>query len=192
MLKSFLHNNVEMRLVPYRDGQDTCPETGIAFYVNKGHGGVIGVRVYPDGRKSISYPKPYKHGKGYDHGKQIYLEFKDAFGHHRNVTVSRAIYSAWSGSHIPKGMTIDHINGITTDNRFENLRCVSGAVNSRDGAFLNKLRSKGIRPEYFSKPFLLRFFSRMVEFKRTHTDADYRNLSHDELLTMLVSPEFVV
>ena len=44
---SFLFNNVEVRYVA------TCPETGISFYVNNGQGGVIGVRVYSDGRKVL-------------------------------------------------------------------------------------------------------------------------------------------
>ena len=42
---SFLFNNVLVRYV------GTCPETGISFYCNNGEGGVLGVRVYPDGKK---------------------------------------------------------------------------------------------------------------------------------------------
>ena len=86
----------------------------------------------------------------------------------------------------------DHINGDTTDNRIENLRIVDRPTNDRDGGFLRKLRYKGIDPTMFSTPFLLRYFERMAEFKRTHTATEYKNLSRDELLSMLVSPEFVV
>ena len=190
MLKSFLFNDVEVRLVLYH-GQETCPDTGVAFYVNNGHGGVIGVQVYPDGTTHQINAVGTKYGHSYSHGKSEYLQFKDAWGKHISIYASRAVYSAWVAP-IPPNKTIDHINGITTDNRFENLRCVSGAINSRDGAFLNKLRSKGIRPEYFSRPFLLRYFERMAEFKCTHTENAYRSLSHEELLRMLVEPEFII
>lgn len=190
MLKSFLFNDVEVRLVLYHE-QETCTDTGIAFYVNNGYGGVIGVQVFPNGTKHQIKAVGTKYGHSYSHGKSEYFQFKDAWGKHISIYASRAIYSAWVAS-IPSGKTIDHINGITTDNRFENLRCVSGAINSRDGAFLNKLRSKGIQPEYFARPFLLRFFDRMVEFKRTHTENAYRNLTNDDLLWMLVEPEFII
>ena len=191
MQNSFFYNGVEVRIVSYH-GQETHPETGIALYVNNGQGGVLGVQVLPDGTKHQINAVGTKYGHTeYSHGKADYLQFKDAWGRHIGIHASRAVYSAWVAP-LPQGMTIDHINGDTTDNRVENLRCVSGAVNARDGGFLNKLRNNGIQPEYCSRSFLLRFFERMAEFKRTHMATEYRNLSHDELLRMLVEPEFII
>ena len=77
MAKQFLFNNVLVKLVPYH-GQDTCPETGIAFYVNKGHGGVIGVQVLPNGTKRQINAVGTKYGHSYAHGKAEYRQFKNA------------------------------------------------------------------------------------------------------------------
>ena len=122
MLQSFLFNNVEVRLVLYH-GQETCPETGIAFYVTSD--GAFGVRVYSNGKNDIANPTPYKHGKTYDHGCQIYLSFRDAWGHHRYITASHAVNSAWNEpqpvDENGKKYQCHHLNGITTDNRFTNL-----------------------------------------------------------------------
>lgn len=184
MQKSFLYNSVRVKHVPWH-GQDVHPETGIAFYVSSGEGGVIGVRVYPDGRKDQYNVKPYKHGRKDDHGNEIYLHFRDAWGHHQHITASHAIYTAWHGKPIPAGMTIDHIDGCTTNNDYRNLRCVSGAINSRDGGFLRKLKKAGIEPTCIQRSILLRYFTRMAKWKATHTKTECQNLSKTDLTHIL-------
>ena len=90
------------------------------------------------------------------------------------------------------GEQVDHIDGNHSDFALSNLRVIPREINDRDGGFLKKLRNKSIDPRMFSPKFLLRFFDRMADFKRTHTHYQYARLTHDELLTMLVGPEFTV
>ena len=185
ILKSFLYNSVEVRLVPFH-GQETCPETGIAFYVSSGEGGVIGVRVYPYGHKELCNATGVKCGHTqYSHGKAEYQQFRDAWGHHIGILVSHAVYTAWHGKPIPAGMTIDHIDGCTTNNDYRNLRCVSGAINSRDGGFLRKLKKAGFVPTSIQRSILLRYFTRMAAYKATHTASEYKNLSKTDLTHIL-------
>ena len=180
-------NTVEFRLVPY-NGQETHPETGIAFYVNNGHGGALGLQLLPNGTKRLHNAQTmYSHGKG---TKQAYRHFRDAWGCHKYIYASHAVYIAWRGKPIPKGMTIDHINGCTTDNRFENLRCVSLAINMRDGGFLRKLRHKGINPVTIPRWMLLRYFTRMALYKETHKAWQYEKLSQTDLKHILYDNDF--
>ena len=180
--RSFLFNSVEVRYVA------TCPETGISFYVNNGQGGVFGVRVYPDGRKVLENATTTTSQNSkidYDaKRKQRYLQFKSAFGKDKHFLVSHAVYIAWRGKPIPKGMTIDHIDGCTTNNDFRNLRCIDGKTNSRDGGFLRKLRNKGIEPTTIKRPYLLRYFLRMATIKPA-LGWRYCDLTKDELLMIL-------
>ena len=97
--------------------------------------------------------------------------------------------------HIPdrsKGEVIDHIDGNQLNYSITNLRIVNRPTNDRDGGFLKKLRNKKIDPRMFSPKFLLRYFDRMAEFKASHTRHQYDKLTHDELLRLLVEPEFTV
>lgn len=45
---------------------------------------------------------------------------------------------------IPEGLQIDHINGISCDNRIENLRCVTGSVNMQNMRKSRKSSTSGV------------------------------------------------
>ena len=164
----------------------TCPETGISFYVNNGQGGVVGVRVYPDGRQATVNAIGCKRcGKHYTHGNANYLQFRHAWGQHLPILASHAVYCAWRNKEILAGMTIDHINGVTTDNSIGNLRCVSNEINNRDGGFLRKLRNKGIKPADIRRSYLLRYFDRMAHIKANISSRRYYHLDRADLMTIL-------
>ena len=183
---SFLFNNVLVRYV------GTCPETGISFYCNNGEGGVLGVRVYPDGRKVLgnaTTDTTPNSKRGYDSKrKQRYLVFKHAFGNEKNILASHAVWMA-AGRTIPVGMTLDHIDGCTTNNYIGNLRCVSGEINCRDGGFLTKLRRKGFNTSRIDRAYLLRFYERMAKIKASITEYRYRKLNKEQLRSILFLPD---
>ena len=180
---SFLFNDVEVRYVA------TCPENNISLYVNRGRGGVFGVRVYPGGRKVLVNATTSTSNNSrivYDAmRKQRYLQFKNAFGHGKNILASHAVYIAWRNKEIPAGMTIDHIDGCTTNNFIGNLRCISNAINKRDGGFLRKLRKKGFDTTTIQRPYLLRYFDRMAQLKTTITSYRYIHLTREDLEFLL-------
>ena len=113
---------------------------------------------------------------------------------HVAYSVHRAhwvVARAWLGN-VPEGWEIDHIDGNNRNYNLSNLRLLPEGMNHRDGGFITKLRNKKINPSDYARPFLLRFFKRMAEFKATNTETAYKNLSHDDLLRLLVEPEFTV
>ena len=190
VVKQFYNGAVLMKLVPYK-GQDTNPK-GVAFYVNNGQGGVIGVRVYPDGRKVAANPTTNVTDgtKGINRKrKQRYLKFRDAWAFHKGIYASHAVYTAWEEKPIPTDMTIDHIDGCTTNNYIGNLRCVSNEINIRDGGFLTKLRRKGFNPARIDRAYLLRFYERMAKIKASITEYRYKKLTKEQLRSILFLPD---
>lgn len=182
---SFLCNNVEVRYV------GTCPETGISFYSSTRC--TYGVKVFPDGRKAMENTctcnTPNSKVLYNARRKQHYLYFRHAFGQKKGILAAHAVWMA-AGRTVPEGMTIDHINGCTTDNCIENLRCITSALNVRDGGFLRKLRHKGINPVAIQRSYLLRYFERMAVIKPALTEWKYEHLSYNDLQTVLYhSPE---
>ncbi|MBR4546497.1 MAG: HNH endonuclease [Paludibacteraceae bacterium] len=177
---SFLFDNV---LVSY---VGTCPETGISFYCSTRT--TYGVRVYPDGRK-VHERATHVKGFSYSHGKAVYLQFKQAFGHRKGIYVSHAVWMA-AGRTVKPGFTMDHINGNTLDNSLPNLRCIDNNTNNRDGGFLRKLRNKGFNPVTIDRSYLLRYYTRMAVIKATVSRYRYRRLSCSELHRIIFYPNW--
>ena len=107
-----------------------------------------------------------------------------------NMLLARLKYLTFKGE-IPAGFTIDHIDGNTLNNDIRNLRAVPRAINDRDGGFMRKLRNKGIRPELFSGA-LLGYYERMAIFKKEHSTYAYKNLTREDLMRLLVGPQFTI
>ena len=175
---TFLHNNVRVYYV------GTCPETDMSFYCSIIHN--YGVRVYPNGQAvHVNATVNTNPNDKYNaRRKQRYLLFKNAFGCLKHIYVSHAVWMAM-GRTIPEGMTIDHINGCTADNRIQNLRCIDLKTNVRDGGFLRKLRNKGIDPTTVDKSYLLRYCARMAKIKETIKEWQYKKLKREDLTALL-------
>ena len=117
----------------------------------------------------------------------VYLKLTGGYG---GMLLARLKYLTFKGE-IKPGETIDHIDGNTLNNNIRNLRAVPRAINFRDGGFMRKLRNKGIRPELFSG-VLLEYYERMAVFKETHTEWQYRCLTREDLMRLLVGPQFTI
>ena len=89
------------------------------------------------------------------HRKQKYLRMT-SYG---NILVHIAVAIAWIGPKPADGYVIDHLNGITTDNRVTNLQWVTPAENRRRARILRDLRTSGLDPCTLSRPDLLALFT---------------------------------
>ena len=123
------------KFVP-REGKD-----GIRFYVSDDaqeaykilmNGTRIDVRATPTTCENCKVQNNAKR-------KQRYLQFKHALGGDLNILASHAVHLAWIGP-IPDGYVVDHLNGITTDNRASNLQAVTPAENARRVPYQHALR----------------------------------------------------
>ena len=145
---TIIFNGVTLRLVPHK------PDNGYRLFVS--HDGTIGLRIAPNGKETVINGKTTtcENSKNQKDAKrkQRYLKFNDVWGHHQDILVSHAVYLAWVGP-IDKPC-IDHKNGITTDNRWQNLEPVTYAENSRRTTVLKGLRKVGIDPAQLPFPVL--------------------------------------
>lgn len=65
-----------------------------------------------------------------DNGKGYLYVFLSKNGKRKGFRIHRVVYEAFRGP-IPKGLTIDHVNGDKTDNRLENLQLLTRGDNAR-------------------------------------------------------------
>lgn len=150
------------KIVP-REGKD-----GICFYVSDdaqdaykilSNGTRINVHATPTTCENCKVRNNAKR-------KQRYLQFKHALGGDLNILASHAVHLAWIGP-IPKGYVVDHLNGITTDNRADNLQAITPAENARRVPYLRALRE--LIPNHwqtFQREDYLRFYAMpLPEFK---------------------------
>ena len=140
-----MYDGTLLRLVPHDS------HNGYLFYVS--YDGKIGLRIAHSGIETQIYATPTtcENSTNSTDAKraQRYLQFKHPWNSGENILVSHAVYLAWVGP-IEKPC-IDHKNGVTTDNRYQNLEPVTYAENSRRAGILRGLRQLGIAP--VSLPF---------------------------------------
>ena len=139
MVNTFIFEETEVRIVP-RESTD-----GRAFYVSRD--GRKGCYVKPNGvvRKCNATTSTTENCKIHSNAvrKQRYLQYKNVFGSGKHILVSHAVWLAWSGKPIPEGHQMHHLNGIVTDNRLENIICLSRAEHRRYDAVQRALRMSG-------------------------------------------------
>ena len=110
-----------------------------------------------------------------------YLKLRPQNG---DMLLARLKYLTFIGD-IPKGYTIDHIDGNPLNNAISNLRAVTDEINRRDGGFLRKLRNKQIFVADYPG-IILEGFERMAIFKASHSGWRYQNLTRTELLQIFL------
>ena len=113
-------NGTPLRLAPCEQ------DNGYRFFVSKD--GKIGLRIAPSGVETLQNATAATcencKVKYNANRKQRYLKYRHPWNTNKQILVSHAVYLAWSNKPIPPGHQIHHLNGITTDNCFDNLLCV--------------------------------------------------------------------
>ena len=173
-----MYEGIPLRLVPH------FPDDGYQFFV--AHDGKIGditagLRIAPNGVETVIEGKytTTENCKNQSNANrtQRYLTFQHPWGTYECILVSHAVYRAWSEQsmplyRLPLYHQVHHLNGITTDNNFENLLCI-GIREHRTIADARQAALKELYPD-------LRTFSyaelRVIQDPHISSDEDFARM----------------
>ncbi len=96
--------------------------------------------IDPSSQSGLRFKKDSKTGRRYANDPAGYLEDGGCYAvdiDRTKIKVHRIVWILSNGS-IPDGLTVDHKNGIPTDNRIENLQLLTPAANNRARNRLSK------------------------------------------------------
>ena len=162
-LLTYDFNGTPLRLVPHE------PDNGYRLFVS--FDGTIGLRIAPSGVETViegTYTTTENSQIQSDaNRKQRYLQFKQAWGVREHILVSHAVYLAWVGPIPEDADCIDHLNGCTTDNRWQNLEPVTFVENNRRSKYVRFMRSCDFDPRIFNADDFHHFFSMPLEDFKT-------------------------
>ena len=127
--RALLEGKTEVRLVPIE-------KTGRPLYASLDGKVFSFVRCVFRPLKPVFDTTP--NGRYNSGRKQRYLKLSRNF---HNILIHHAVLYAWVGPP-PEGYECDHLNGITTDNRLENLEWVTPAENQRRAKEMRKARKQ--------------------------------------------------
>jgi len=116
-----------------------------------------------------------------------YLKLRPQDG---DMYLARLKYLTFKGE-IKPGEEVDHIDGNTFNNNIRNLRAVPHDINSRDAGFMRKLRNNKIYVAMYPG-IILEGYERMAQYKKTHSQSQYRKLKGDDLLQVFLGDRFVI
>jgi len=133
-------------------------------------------RIWRIGYKKMGVVHPCEPHRAESKGKSNYLEFRTPVnGVRRHCAAHRLVYQYFKGD-IPKGYTINHINGVPDDNRPENLEIMTV---SQQNAHAFRIGAQSARGEDNNNASLTR--AQVKRMRMMHKTGEFSQLQLSEM-----------